>query len=56
MTPADRLLKSVHMAIDAERAWLDAMPRQTHAVHIVVKPRGDGWRVRMSVDKAEEAV
>lgn len=56
MTPSDRLLKAVQMAIERERAWLNAMPQHTYAVRITVKPRADSWRVSMAVDKAEEGV
>ena len=57
MTPAERLLKAVHMEIDRKRWWLDAlMPGDCHQVVIRVKPRGDGYRVSIGVDAMEERV
>ena len=55
MTPAERLLKAVHMEIDRKRPWLDALtPSEAHQYVIRVKPRGDGYRVSIGVDSIEE--
>lgn len=57
MTPSDRIVKAVHMAIEQERAMLDQIRVDgTHHVRITVKPRGDGWRVSVDVATFEVRV
>jgi hypothetical protein len=57
VTPADRLLKAAHAAIDAQSAMLNAIqPRDAHQYVIRVKPRGESWRASVQVETAEREV
>lgn len=57
MTPSERILKAVHMAIDADRTMLDAVNLEdAHQVTFRVKPRGREVRVSIAVETRERDV
>lgn len=57
MTPSEKLVKVLHMAIERERGLLDGMTVDgTHLIRAIVKPRPDGWRVSISIETQERRV
>lgn len=57
MTPAERIFKALHMAVEADRMLLDALRLDdAHQVVFRVKPRGGRVLVSVAVETRERDV